>query len=97
MRSKIISIASSRQQGSGEYATRMLSTPGHRDGLYWPVAEGETESPLGPLIDAAQDAGYPGELVGGKPIPYEGYISASSRRKVQTAMAAPRATSSLAV
>ena len=37
------------------------------------MAEGETESPLGPLVDAAQDAGYPGDLVGGKPIPYEGY------------------------
>jgi len=61
-------------KGSGEYATRFLSTPGHRDGLYWPVAEGETESPLGPLIDTAQEAGYPGELVGGKPIPYEGYF-----------------------
>jgi hypothetical protein len=59
--------------GSGVYATRLLSTPGHQDGLYWPTAEGEPESPLGPLIDAAQDAGYPGELVGGKPIPYEGY------------------------
>jgi Protein of unknown function (DUF2950) len=59
--------------GSGEYSTRLVSTPGRRDGLYWPVAEGEAESPLGPLIDAAQDAGYPGELVGGKPIPYEGY------------------------
>ena len=60
-------------KGRGEYATRVLSTPGRRDGLYWPVAEGETESPLGPLIDLARDAGYPGELVGGKPIPYEGY------------------------
>ena len=59
--------------GSGEYAARLVSTPGRRDGLYWPVAEGEAESPLGPLIDGAQDAGYPGELVGGKPIPYEGY------------------------
>jgi len=59
--------------GTGVYATRFLSTPGHRDGLYWPVAEGETESPLGPLIDVAREAGYPGELVGGKPIPYEGY------------------------
>jgi hypothetical protein len=59
--------------GGGEYATRLLSTPGHRDGLYWPAADGEAESPLGPLIDAAQDAGYPGELIGGKPIPYEGY------------------------
>ena len=59
--------------GTGAYAARLLSTPGKRDGLYWPVAEGETESPLRPLVDAAQDAGYPGELVGGKPIPYEGY------------------------
>ncbi|HTI79424.1 MAG TPA: DUF2950 domain-containing protein [Acetobacteraceae bacterium] len=59
--------------GTGVYATRLLSTPGHRDGLYWPVAEGEPESPLGPLVDAAQEAGYPGELVHGKPIPYEGY------------------------
>jgi hypothetical protein len=59
--------------GTGVYATRFLSTPGRHDGLYWPAAEGETESPLGPLIDAAQNAGYPGELVAGKPIPYEGY------------------------
>jgi hypothetical protein len=28
---------------------------------------------LGPLIDTAKEAGYPGELAGGKPIPYEGY------------------------
>ena len=59
--------------GTGVYATRLLSMPGHKDGLYWPVAEGETESPLGPLVDAAQDAGYPGDLAGGKQIPYEGY------------------------
>ncbi len=59
--------------GSGVYATRLVSTPDRKDGLFWPVAEGETESPPGPLIDAAKDAGYPGELVGGKPIPYEGY------------------------
>ena len=60
-------------KGTGVYATRLVSAPGLQDGLYWPTAEGEPESPLGPLIDAAQDAGYPGELVGGKPIPYEGY------------------------
>lgn len=59
--------------GSGTYATRLVSTPGRHDGLYWPATAGEAESPLGPLIDAAQDAGYPGELVGGKSIPYEGY------------------------
>jgi len=59
--------------GTGVYTQRFISTPGRQDGLYWPSAEGESESPLGPLIDAAQDAGYPGELIGGKPIPYEGY------------------------
>src|SRR5690348_2334590 len=59
--------------GSGAYATRFISTPGQHDGLYWPAAGGETESPLGPLVDAAQDAGYPGDLSGNKQIPYEGY------------------------
>jgi hypothetical protein len=49
-------------KGTGVYATRLVSAPGRQDGLYWPVTEGERESPLGPLIDAAQDAGYPGEL-----------------------------------
>jgi hypothetical protein len=60
--------------GHGEYAARLLSSPGRHDGLYWPAADGEPESPLAPLIDAARDAGYPGELIGGKPIPYEGYF-----------------------
>lgn len=31
------------------YALRFVSTPGKRDGLYWPVEPGEAESPLGPL------------------------------------------------
>jgi hypothetical protein len=66
-------VRTQQTSGSGTYASRILSTPGHHDGLYWPVVEGEPESPLGPLVDAAQDAGYPGEVVGGKPIPYEGY------------------------
>ena len=38
-------------KGGGEYATRVVSAPGRHDGLYWPVAEGEAQSPLGPLID----------------------------------------------
>ncbi len=59
--------------GTGEYAARLISTDDRRDGLYWPTTEGEPESPLGPLIDTAQDAGYPGELLRGKLIPYEGY------------------------
>jgi len=63
-----------RQVGAGEYAQRLLSTPGKRDGLYWPAAEGETASPLAPLIEQAEEEGYPGANVSGKPIPYHGYF-----------------------
>lgn len=67
-------FARAKQNGGiGTYASRILSTPGKQDGLYWPTAEGAPESPLGPLVDAAQEAGYPGDVIGGKPIPYEGY------------------------
>lgn len=34
-----------------EYARRLLSTPGKRDGLYWATPDGETPSPAGPLLD----------------------------------------------
>jgi hypothetical protein len=34
------------------YARLFVSTPGLRDGLYWPTASGEPNSPLGPLAEA---------------------------------------------
>jgi len=33
--------------GNREFAQKIMSSPGRRDGLYWPTAEGEPESPLG--------------------------------------------------
>jgi hypothetical protein len=41
-----------------EYAQKILSSPGQQDGLYWPTAEGEPPSPLGPLAAAAATKGY---------------------------------------
>lgn len=41
-----------------EYARKFLSSPGKKDGLYWPPDLDGSESPLGPAIAAAQDAGY---------------------------------------
>ena len=41
-----------------EYAQRFISTPGMKDGLYWPVQAGEEESPLGPLFTEASADGY---------------------------------------
>jgi len=53
------------------YAQRMASSPGKRDGLYFPVKAGEPASPLGPLFDAAKAQGY--KATDGKPGPYHGY------------------------
>jgi hypothetical protein len=39
--------------GVRAYAEKITSSPGRRDGLYWPTARGETESPLGPLMARA--------------------------------------------
>jgi hypothetical protein len=43
--------------GSPVYARRLKSLPGKKDGLYWPAAPGEPESPLGELVANAQDDG----------------------------------------
>ncbi len=59
--------------GKGAYAQLLVSTQGNYDGLYWPPAEGVPESPLQPLVSQAVDEGYPGDIVAGKPVPYQGY------------------------
>jgi hypothetical protein len=41
-----------------EYAGKLLSSPGKRDGLYWEVVGDEEESPLGPLVALAAGEGY---------------------------------------
>lgn len=48
------------QDGNGalEYATKFMSDPGARNGLYWETAEGQAPSPLGPLVAEASDEGY---------------------------------------
>jgi len=59
-----------RGAGTGVYAQRIVSQPGKKDGLYWPTAQGEEESPLGEL---AADASAKGYKVGGGRAPYHGY------------------------
>jgi hypothetical protein len=56
------------------YAQQLFSSEGRHDGLYWPVAPGEPESPLGPLVAAAAAEGYPGRAPGAGPIPFHGYF-----------------------
>jgi hypothetical protein len=65
---------SADRDGDGvmEYAHRLGSSEGKKDGLYWPVAEGQEESPLGPLISEAVEQGYE-KSKEGEPVPYHGY------------------------
>jgi Protein of unknown function (DUF2950) len=56
--------------GAGIYAQRFISTPGKKDGLYWPTEQGEEDSPLGELFAAASKQGY---RAGEGRSPYHGY------------------------
>ena len=58
-----------RGAGSGVYAQRIVSSPGKKDGLYWP-SDGD-QSPLGELAAQASAEGY--KVGGGEPQPYHGY------------------------
>lgn len=62
----------SDRDGLHDYAQRFMSSPGKRDGLFWPAPEGEPQSPLGPLIAAATAKGYVAS--GDAPRPYHGYL-----------------------
>lgn len=54
-----------------EYAGRVMSTKGMRDGLFWEAGEGEDLSPMGPLVAGAASEGYDAE--GLRATPYHGY------------------------
>lgn len=52
-----------------EYAQKIISDAGQQNGLYWKVAEGGTESPIGPLVAYATREGY-----GNKAQSFHGYF-----------------------
>jgi hypothetical protein len=57
-----------------QYAQKILSTPGTRDGLYWPTDSDGEESPLGPLFAEAQTKGYfKNPQATDAPQPFNGY------------------------
>jgi hypothetical protein len=43
--------------GVPEFASKFVSSPGKKDGLYWETREGEPLSPVGPLLAAAANEG----------------------------------------
>jgi hypothetical protein len=67
-----------------EYARQIYSDEGQHNGLYWKVAEGELQSPIGPLVASSVAEGY----VTGKgapPTPYRGYFFRILRRQGKNA------------
>ncbi len=56
-----------------EYAQQIFSDEGQHNGLYWKAAEGEPQSPIGPLVASAVAEGYP-KGQNGSPTPYRGYL-----------------------
>jgi hypothetical protein len=61
------------QDGINDYAIRFRSSPGKKDGLYWPTNAGEPPSPLGPLVARAVREGYGGNAKNAAPAAYHGY------------------------
>jgi hypothetical protein len=57
-----------RGDGLGAYAQKIVSSPGKKDGLYWP--SDSNDSPLGELAAEASAEGY---KASGEPRPYHGY------------------------
>jgi len=55
------------------YAQQFRSDPGKKNGLYWSETEFKEQSPLGPLMVAAETAGHDLKAVGGEPTPFYGY------------------------
>ncbi|HWY06085.1 MAG TPA: DUF2950 domain-containing protein [Candidatus Acidoferrales bacterium] len=78
-----------RSTHSGMYAGQIFSDPGQHNGLYWKVAEGEPQSPIGPLVAAAVAEGYAkGENV--PTTPYRGYYFHVITRQGKNAPGGPK-------
>ena len=58
---------------NNEYAPQIYSDEGKRNGLYWKVADGEPQSPIGPRVAEAVAEGYK-KGQAGPPTPYHGYL-----------------------
>jgi hypothetical protein len=55
------------------YAQKVFSDEGQHNGLYWKAADGESPSPIGPLVAQAVVEGYAAKSEEGSRTPYRGY------------------------
>ena len=57
--------------GVKQYAPRFRSDDGKHNGLYWKISDGESVSPVGPLLTLASGEDYAKETT--QPLPFHGY------------------------
>jgi hypothetical protein len=55
------------------YAQKFFSDEGQQNGLYWQAADGQPQSPIGPLVASAVAEGYAPGKDSAPPTPYRGY------------------------
>ena len=68
--------------GIGVYAQRIVSSPGKKDGLYWPARAGRAGKPARRAVARATEHGY---RVGGGRAPFHGYYYKILTRQGPTA------------
>jgi hypothetical protein len=73
-----------RSSQHDEYARKIFSDEGQRNGLYWKVANGKPQSPIGPLVASAIAEGY-AKGQGCPPTPYRGYYFQMLRKQGKNA------------
>lgn len=56
------------------YAQKVFSDEGQHNGLYWKAADGEPQSPIGPLVAQAVVEGYRAKSQNDAPSPFRGYF-----------------------
>ena len=78
------------------YAQKLWSDKGKHNGLYWPSAPGEPESPMGDLVAQAAGEGYQNELDTVRE-PYHGYLYRILRPRGNRPPAGRKATSTRGV
>jgi DUF2950 family protein len=69
-----------------EYAQKFFSDEGQHNGLYWKAADGEPQSPIGPLVASAAAEGY-ANSEDSAPTPYQGYYYRILTRQAKNAPA----------
>ena len=79
--------------GVADYARRLVSSDGKKDGLYWPASPAQAASPLEALAALAAAQGYARKAVRRSPSPSTATTTGSSPRRARTPPAAPATTS----